>query len=215
MTARERILEYIDFKGVSKYRFYKDVGLANGYLDKFGNMGSDICEKISFQYTDLSIEWLITGNGSMLKGNTENTPIQPISESKEAQETRPRIPLNAAAGSMTIALNGVTREDCEELPIIQAFRNYDFTILVNGDSMQPEFHSGDEIACVYLKQSSFIQWGRSHAIDTSQGIIVKRIYDDGDCILCKSEDCEMYKDFKIPKDEIYNLGLVIGMIRRY
>lgn len=78
--------------------------------------------------------------------------------------------------------------------------------------MSPEFHSGDELSCLYVKPMSFIQWGRKHVLDTSQGGIVKRIFDDDEYILCKSENIELYKDFKIHKSEVYNLALVIGLI---
>ena len=132
-------------------------------------------------------------------------------------ETRPRIPLNAAAGSISVALNGITNEDSEQLPFIAAFSNYNYTILVKGDSMEPEFKSGDELACLQLSsgKAKFIQWGRYHILDTAQGIVVKRIYDNGDYILCKSENNELYKDFEIHKSDVYNIGLVIGMLRRF
>lgn len=133
------------------------------------------------------------------------------------QETRPRIPLNAAAGSVSVALSGVKSDDCEHLPFIPAFSNYNYTILVKGDSMEPEFKSGDELACLQLTngKAKFIQWGRYHVLDTAQGIVVKRIYDSGDYILCKSENKELYPDFQILKEDIYNIGLVIGMLRRF
>ncbi len=34
--------------------------------------------------------------------------------------------------------------------------------------MEPEFHSGDEIACRFIVEPSFIQWGRPHVLDTTQ-----------------------------------------------
>lgn len=72
----ERLIYFIDFKGDSKYRFYKKTGLSNGFLDKNRNIGSDKSEIISTQYPDLNLEWLITGKGEMLKSNTNNETIQ-------------------------------------------------------------------------------------------------------------------------------------------
>ena len=133
---------------------------------------------------------------------------------KEKEETRPRIPMDAAAGSLTVAADGITINDCEQIPIIRAFARYDFSIFARGDSMLPEYHSGDELACVYIKDTSFIQWGRIHVVDTAQGILVKRIFDGGDCIVCKSDNPD-YPEFKVHKSEFYNVALVIGMLRRY
>ena len=72
MGIRERLRKFIDYKGISRYKFYKDLGLSNGFLDKEGNIGSDKCEKIIYQYPDLNIIWLITGEGEMLYNSTKN-----------------------------------------------------------------------------------------------------------------------------------------------
>lgn len=76
MGVRERLKHFIEYKGISKYKFYKDLGLSNGFLDKEGNIGSDKCEKIIYQYPELNMLWLLTGQGEMLsssiKGNTNN-----------------------------------------------------------------------------------------------------------------------------------------------
>lgn len=122
--------------------------------------------------------------------------------------------MDAAAGSITVATDGIAIGNCEQLPIIKAFARYDFTIFARGDSMLPEYHSGDELACIYIRNTRFIQWGRIHVIDTAQGILVKRIFDSGDSIICKSDNSD-YPDFRIDKSEFYNIALVIGMIRRY
>ena len=107
----------------------------------------------------------------------------------------------------------MTIEQCEQIPVVKAFPKYDFTIQVKGDSMTPEYQSGDEVACLFINDSKFIQWGRVHVLDTAQGIIIKRIYDADDAILCKSEFSEKYPDFLIPKNEIYSLSIVVGQLR--
>ncbi len=67
MNIRARIIEYLNFKGISKYKFYQDLKLSNGFLDKTGAIGSDKCEQIINYYDDLSLDWLMLGIGSMLK----------------------------------------------------------------------------------------------------------------------------------------------------
>ena len=62
-SIRERIAEFLILKGISRYRFYKDTGLSNGFLDKPGSINSDNCEKICYCYTDINPEWLLTGKG--------------------------------------------------------------------------------------------------------------------------------------------------------
>ena len=44
------MLQYLDLKGVSKYKFYKDNDISNGFLDKEGSIRSEIYEKINKKY---------------------------------------------------------------------------------------------------------------------------------------------------------------------
>nr|WP_236707611.1 S24 family peptidase [Bacteroides cellulosilyticus] len=54
--------------------------------------------------------------------------------------------------------------------------------------------------------------GKVHVLDTAQGILIKRTYEDGDKIRCVSYNPE-YPDFSIDKSEIYSMSLVVGLIR--
>ncbi len=160
---------------------------------------------------NIYIPWVITGNGSMLNSDNQNLKSDSINLSKE---TRPRIPISAAAGSLSIVTQSVTEAQCERIPLNPNMPDYDFTIFVKGDSMEPEFRSGDELACKLLRESAFIQWGCPHVIDSAEGVVFKRIQDAGDDILCTSDN-RNYGDFKIPKCEINHLALVVGSSRIY
>lgn len=69
---QDRIIEYLEYKGISKYKFYKETGLSNGFLDKKGTIGADKCEIIYSKYPDLNLEWLITGQGEKLKEDAKS-----------------------------------------------------------------------------------------------------------------------------------------------
>lgn len=216
MTDKDKLIKYLEYKGISKNQFYIKTGLSVGFLDKGSSLGVDKLKIVIDNYHDLNLDWFFYDDCEMLKTEGD-TRLQPLEKGKKEyeEETRPRIPMDAAAGSLTVAVDGYSIDDCEQLPVIKAFARYDFTIFARGDSMLPEYHSGDELACLYVKNTTFIQWGCCHVLDTVQGIIVKRIYDQGEYILCKSENSELFKDFKIHKTEVYNIALVIGLVRRY
>lgn len=89
MPIIERIRKYIDYKGISRYKFYKLTGLSNGFLDKNSNIGSDKCELILTIFPDLNADWLMLEKGDMLrteisvetkKQNTNEIGILPKSE---------------------------------------------------------------------------------------------------------------------------------------
>lgn len=64
---KERILQFIEYKRLSKNKFYKETGLSNGILDKQGGVSSDSLEKIYYVYPEINLDWLLTGKGEMLK----------------------------------------------------------------------------------------------------------------------------------------------------
>ncbi len=69
MRLIDRIHQYLEFKGITAYKFEHDCTIANGYLKKQakgkGSVGSDILEKIHKKYADLNLVWLLTGKGLM------------------------------------------------------------------------------------------------------------------------------------------------------
>lgn len=76
LSIRDRMALYLEFKGISDYRFEKDLGLSKGYWNKAKNPTSEIVGKFVGFYTDISPEWLLTGNGEMTKQPTnQETPV--------------------------------------------------------------------------------------------------------------------------------------------
>lgn len=73
-----RLKEYIDKKGITVSAFEKSIGMANASFGKSlknnGAIGTDKLEKILSIYPDISSEWLIRGNGDMLKKSASTVP---------------------------------------------------------------------------------------------------------------------------------------------
>ncbi|NDV97409.1 LexA family transcriptional regulator [Dysgonomonas sp. 521] len=183
MTARKRILKYIESKGISKYRFYKDIALSNGYLDKEGNIGSDICEKISYQYQDLNLEWLITGKGSMLKSNDtpkgydwKSEDFNKVLEPKMTmyklktdyfgidKQLIPYYEIEATAGLNTLFDNQNTQVPLDYISIPNAPK-CDGALSIRGDSMYPILKAGDIICYKIIKEFQDIRPGEMYVLD--------------------------------------------------
>jgi len=73
MSIQERIKQYLNYKEITPYKFCKDLGLSMGYLDKKGSIGTDKYLKIIEYFPDISPDWLLTGNGEMIKSNEKIT----------------------------------------------------------------------------------------------------------------------------------------------
>lgn len=68
-NIKERILYYTDFKGISKEFFFKDLSVSYGtFKGKAKNqaLSSDVLERITTKYPDISTYWLLTGKGDMI-----------------------------------------------------------------------------------------------------------------------------------------------------
>lgn len=70
MGAFERLKSFHEHLKSNGYggrnAFEREIGVSEGYLSKKAKgIGSDIMEKISERFPELSIEWLVTGRGSM------------------------------------------------------------------------------------------------------------------------------------------------------
>lgn len=69
-TTKQRILYFIEKKNITKSVFYEKTDIKRGLLDKdkLDATVSDVyIAKILASFPDLNIEWLITGQGEMLK----------------------------------------------------------------------------------------------------------------------------------------------------
>lgn len=81
MGIVQRLRQFIEIKGISKYKFYQSTKLSNGSLDKGDNLGSDKCEKILYAFPELNPDWLLTGRGSMLKSESTSPTGEYVSDS--------------------------------------------------------------------------------------------------------------------------------------
>ncbi len=235
----DRIKEYIDYKGMTIAAFERSVGMSNASFGKSlknkGAIGTDKLENILLQYDDLSPEWLLTGNGDMLKSNriAENTPKQEDASyssdhkhkstkqsvdkqmipAENPQEGIPLLPISAMAGALRGEVSVLEYES--ERYVVPAFKGANFLIPVKGNSMIPTYQSGDIVACQRTPMSSvFFQWNKPYVLDTAQGAIIKRIRPgkDDEHVLIVSDNPE-YQPFELHKSEIYAVALVIGIIR--
>lgn len=59
-------MQYLEYKGISKYKFYQETGITNGILSKNNGISEENLLNFLSYYRDISPNWLLTGEGSML-----------------------------------------------------------------------------------------------------------------------------------------------------
>jgi phage repressor protein C with HTH and peptisase S24 domain len=208
-TVKQRLEKFLEYKNISKSEFGRVIGVSSAYISSMRkSITPDKAESIALNYPDLNIQWLITGNGQML--------IEREKQFRDAKkDVLPLIPYPAIGGytedNWTALLN-----DCPLYAIPDIKTPADFLIKVGGDSMNPKYQEGDLLACKMIQEILFFQWGKTYVLDTSQGVMVKNVYEDKDNpdnILLVSENSEKYPPFAIPRKDIRKIALVVGSLR--
>ena len=78
---KKNILQYIEYKGISKYKFYQETGITRGgVLDQNNGMSEENTARFIAQYPEVSTDWLLTGKGTMLRGQSAPEVAPPPSE---------------------------------------------------------------------------------------------------------------------------------------
>jgi len=225
-------------EGITIGALERVIGASKGVLSRAIANGTDIQSKwlkaIVENYPQYSAQWILTGEGEMLRETSRPTAMTSkapklISTNKSSEDTIEAFTeaIKKAPGAIPLvsekAVGGFSNEhfsikerDVLAYYVIPKFCHLgvDFMIEVIGDSMIPKFYPGDIIACSIINQSRFIQWNKPHLIATrEQGLIVKRIRksDVKNCLLAISDNHD-YDPFDIPLDEIVGMARIVGVI---
>lgn len=133
MSIQERILQYLEYKAITPYKFCKDLDFPMGYLNKRGAIGTDKYLKIIKYYTDLNPEWLLTGNSPMLKNGT-NSVVVGNNNVTNTGNNNVTISNNGGNGNTTTntATNnyGLTKQECQEQNAIVSGQNNQYITLL-------------------------------------------------------------------------------------
>lgn len=73
-AVKERLTEYLKFKGITKSAFGREVGVSSAYVNSITRtINPDIIKRIRLSYPDLNTDWVLLGEGQMLKPQTANS----------------------------------------------------------------------------------------------------------------------------------------------
>ena len=68
-TQRDRLIKFIRFRKLNKHSFLVTCGISKSYIEsmKNGGIGPKVRKKIEQGFPELNLNWVITGEGTMLR----------------------------------------------------------------------------------------------------------------------------------------------------
>ena len=215
LTVKERILEYIDYKGIEKARFEKEAGLSNGFVDKIGeSIRSLSIDKIRNRYQDLNIDWLLSGYGEMLN---EKVSMEYQIPNDGTYRLIPLINSDAVGGMHK--LNDISSEPeyvIKYIPFVDAF-DKDVCIRVTSDSMIPTCPPGCVVQIREVENwKEYFGFGNIFVLQLKDGRrIIKEVtkYEANpkDYVLCISHNKSVPAE-ELPKNFIVSVWKVIKVL---
>ena len=217
---KQNILLYLAQKGVSTYEFYKESGVTRGILQQNNGISEDNIARFLAYAPDISVEWLITGRGSMLSSMQEKRQ-----EKSNEEENLPKVSYDPALGKpyydvdflggfneivnsqVTIPTNNI---------VIQGFEKADFWCNVTGHSMEPKINHGDIIA-LHKCTLQDIQYGEIYAVvlDNIRTIKILRRSSDPKKLRFIPINITNYDEQEYPVERILHVYEVIGSISKF
>ncbi len=238
-TINERIQQVVDelFNG-NKAAFAKAIGkapttVANILGARKTTPSSDFVESIKNSIENINLLWLMTGVGEMLIAEDTLAQAQKlnagqpggencVSEAVSPYSCKKGVPYyENIEGTCSIVAQF---HDYPETPTF--FINYEHFndctayIPVVGDSMYPQYCSGEIIAVKRIYNLDVIQWGEAYFIVTNENAnslrTVKQVHwsEDPDKIILRASNPNFKGDTVINKSDIISMFIIKGKIKR-
>ncbi len=218
-SVSERLKFFIAQKGLSIRAFERTCNLSNGYVN--GIETTIMPNKLSTirrQYPELNIDWLLYGEGEMLKAESLPVPkeAQRVMKPQFKDDKYRLVPvLNLdARGGFADNLEDGSEYAVDMIPFRNA-RVGDICVPITGDSMSPTYRPGS-LALIRKIDDwyDFIEYGQVYVIELNDGRrIIKEIRacreDSDNKYLCISHN-PTYDPVVLPKRKIRRMFLVLA-----
>lgn len=188
LTQKDRIIQFIEKEKISKNKFYALTGISNGTLDKKSGITGDTILKIYKVFPEINLEWLIAGEGEMVKPTTFSLycNLQSVRDQYAAV-------LNIDPESISDKNMTISESPLEFIPIFAYKESHkchgyisipnlspcDGAGYVRTDSMYPLIKPGDIVCYKTANHTKLIHWGEVYilyiAIEGEEFLTIKNL----------------------------------------
>lgn len=218
-AINKRVIELIRHLDISGNEFAKRIGIPQTTFSNIINRDSDIkagiIESIVTQFGDISLDWLITGKGSMLK--SEDSLPRTVENNTLGYKLVPLLNLDAVGGIHSPNVVSGGREYADQLIPFTDAQEGDVALTVSGESMSPTCPPGSRVLIRQIPQwREYFGYGNIFVLLLTDGRrILKEVQkypeDSKNYILCKSHN-DKYPEEELPKSMIASVWKVIKIL---
>lgn len=241
MSIKNRTKEFIEYKGLTVSGFEELCDLSNGYISSMRKgYGREKLNNVLNAFPDLNRDWLLYGEGDMIKVPATMTvfnatpeerqdaesgvdlsvvPAEIVEEIEEKVKEEMAIPIISPeiANAPNTNIKKYIRDKGDELKRIyinDLTQGAKVAECVESTSMWPTFQPGDWVFVKFIDKDSIID-GKTYYFDlnTLPTMIRKvKIENDKLRLIAKNPN---YGDIIIRLDEVNNIAKIVGMWRSY
>lgn len=218
LTTKYRVLEFINYKRISKTVFLNETNIKRGFLDKdklSASVSDILLEKIISTYPEINLSWLITGKGNML-----NIDLIREYSTKTSQDYKASLIPVYTLDEVTNARHPLFKKESDSTLSIPHMPNCDAALYIHTDSMYPILKAGDVVCYKRVSDTSYIYWGEMyimdiHREDDTNYLALKYIHqsDLGDDYVSLRSHNPIYPPQDVFKKDIKRMGIVKVCIR--
>lgn len=209
-TVKERLIRFIKLKKISVKKFEEVIGVSNGYVSSIRKgIGTERVNEIIEHFPDLNRDWLLYGEGEMLKGE-EGQSVTTVADNSDYRLV-PMYNLDARGGfADNIELS---KEYVVDYIPFKGAKNDDICIPISGDSMSPTYRAGSIVLLHRVDDwFEFLELGQVYVIELRDGRrLIKELRrseeDSKNNYLCISHN-PMFEPVELPKKLIMRVFLV-------
>lgn len=224
----EKLVDY--FSNGNKAAFAKQLGVSPQTVHSWIARNTFDSELVFAKCDGLSADWLLTGEGPMLRSEDgirfeetiQRAPVRLHRISGKSRDTvvsEQSVPLYGVEATAGIMAQGDMSDYIIDHISIPHMPKVDGALVVTGDSMFPIIKSGDIVLYKVFQDFRHIIYGQMYLVSViMEGdtlVLVKYVYrveGADDFILLVSEN-KHHEPFKVPLSSVRSLALIKGSIR--
>lgn len=204
----------------NKSQFAKQLDMTPQGINTWISRNTYDIELIYSKCDGISADWLISGQGNMLKNEPTHTieKYQYRSDSEIIEIENPPIVPRELTKTPNFDTLELVKNDADELITSRVKIDglaFSMWVRVGDAALEPHYHPEDKLALIaYPHGQERPIYGKVHGIDTiSNGMILRRLYPHPDGYIAKSYAPDEFPDLFIPHDDIIRVYRALVQVR--